>query len=145
TIAAAVLLATGYLAVNALGYHYRVWSAVSRQNAAALRPVILWARQRTPSNTVIAAALEPAVYLYAGRQVVPSSLTAVREFRRPPTAAERADQLRTIMSTYHVDAVASFSEDSLRAAVESMSRGSDPQLLPVESLPNGRIYSPAHR
>jgi hypothetical protein len=140
-----VLLATGYLAVNTLGYRYRVWSAVSRQNAAALRPVILWARERTAANTVIAAALEPAVYLYANRHAVPSTPSTVREFRRPATAAERVDELRAIMSTYHVDAVASFAEDSLHTAVESMSRGSDPELLPVEALANGRIYSPAHR
>ena len=145
TVGAAVLLATGYVIVNTLGYHYRVWSAVSRQNAAALRPVIRWARERTSPNTVIAAALEPAVYLYAGRYTVPSSVTDVREFRRPATAAERADRLRAIMSAYHVDAVASFSEDSLRTAVESMSHGSDPQLVAVESLPNGRVYSPARR
>jgi hypothetical protein len=145
TIAGAVLLATGYVSVNALGYRYRVWSAIPSMNAAALRPVIRWARERTSPTTVIAANLEPAIYLYANRLAVPSTASTVQEFFQPATAAQRADQLRAIMATYHVDAVASFAADSLRAAVESMSRGNDPGLVAGDSVSNGRIYSPAHR
>ncbi len=145
SLAGATLLAAGYVGVNAIGYRYRIWSAVPRQNASALRPVIRWARERTSPEAVIAASLEPAIYLYADRRVVPPTRFAVQEFFRPTTAAERADQLRAIMSTYHVDAVASFAEDSLRAAVESMSGERDPELVAGEALPNGRVYSPAHR
>ncbi len=145
TVACAALLSVGYVRVNALGYHYRWWSSISRQNANALRPLIQWARERTLPTTIIAAELEPAVYLYADRKAVPEINFTVRDSFGPLTAAERADDLRAIMATYHVDAVALISADSLRAAMWAMSKGSDPELLPGDSLPNGRIYAPVRR
>jgi hypothetical protein len=145
TLASAALLGAGYVRVNALGYQYRWWSSISRQNANALRPLIQWARERTSPTTVIAAELEPAVYLYADRKAVPEINFTVGDSFRPSTAAERADDLRAILATYHVDAVALISVDSLRAAMWSMSKGNNPELLPGDSLTNGRIYAPAHR
>ena len=88
---------------------------------------------------------EPAVYLYADRKAVPTINFTVRDSFRSSTTAERADDLRAIIAAYHVDAVASLSADSLRAAMWAMSKGNDPELLAGDSLPNGRIYAPAHR
>jgi hypothetical protein len=144
-LACAALLAVGYVRVNAIGYRHRWWTSIPATNARALRSVILWTRDRASPSAVIATSMEPAVYLYTGRQAIPSAKFIVRDFFRPPGVSESADDLRAILSTYHVDAVALITADSLRTAIQSMAAGRSPELVPGDSLDDGRIYLPARR
>ena len=144
-IGCACLLALGYARYNERAYRGRWWSSAARQNARVARPIVQWVAAHTTSGDVIASDVEPMIYLYADRQVVPASQFTVRDFFRPPTSAESADALRGILKSYTVGAIAVAPRDSLRASLHRMSTGAAPELVLRDTLSNGLVFAPARR
>jgi hypothetical protein len=138
----AAALVVGYARYNFHGYRGRWWSSVARTQAAAIRPTIAWARTRTRPSDVIATGDEPAVYLYTGRQAVPATVFAVRDFFHPASVEQDADALREILAAYPIAAVAVLA-DSLGVAAQRMSAAGHPELLLRDRLANGLVYVPA--
>ena len=144
-MACALLVAAGYGRYTRRAYAGHWWSSLARRNADAARPLVQWVRTHTPPDAVVASNYEPMVYLYGNRMAVPAARFTVRDYFRSPTAAESAEALRAILGLYHVDDVAVVSLDSVRVALQNMANEATPELVLVDQLPNGMIYSPAHR
>ncbi|HWH53041.1 MAG TPA: hypothetical protein VN651_15955 [Gemmatimonadaceae bacterium] len=145
TIIAACLVAIGYARYNVHAYRARTWSAISRRNANAMRPLVQWVRAHTPRSAVVASDAEPVLYLYAGRSVVPVSQFTVNDYFKPATSGESSAALRGILAAYHVDVIAVMPPDSLRAALQSMASGRSPELVLRDSMTDVVIYSPVSR
>jgi hypothetical protein len=141
-LACACLIAAGYTRYTARAYTGHWWSSITRQGAAGARPLVLWVRAHTPPDAVIASNDEPTIYLYGNRLSVPIATFTVGEYSRSPTVTERADALRAILGLYHVDDVAVVSLPSVRTAMQAMASNPKPELVFVDSLVNGAVYSP---
>lgn len=144
-LAGAAGVAYGYVQFTVLGFQRETWAALARHNADAARPLILWARRNMRPDAVIATELEPMVYLYADRRAIPAANFTVRDYFRPPTSNESAEDLRAILASYRVDAVAVMAPNSLRTALDSMAMERQPEMVLRDSVPNGLIYTPSLR
>ncbi|HEX8941783.1 MAG TPA: hypothetical protein VF785_01530 [Gemmatimonadaceae bacterium] len=143
-LACSLFVAVGYARYNARGYREHWWSRVARSQSEIVRPVVMWARNRTQPREVIASTVEPAVYLYSGRLAVPVTAFNVRDYFRPPTVAETETALRQILAGYRVDAIAIGSVgDSLRVALQSMASRKMPELVVRDSFLNGIVFAPS--
>ena len=146
TLVCACLVGVGYTRYTARAYAGHWWSSITRQSAAGARPLVRWVRANTPASAVIASNNEATVYLYGERLSVPVAKFAVSDYFRSPTVVERADALRAILDLYHVDDVAAVAPDSVRVAMRAMASQSSPELVMVDTIANGVIYSPiSHR
>ena len=76
---------------------------------------------------------------------MPATKFTVRDYFRSPTSRESAADLRAILASYHVDAVAVMAPNSLRTALDSMAGERQPEMVLRDSLPNGLIYTPSLR
>ena len=146
TIAGAVLLATGYVSVNALGYRYRVWSAIpsdERGRAApgdsvGARAHVAHDRHRREPGAGDLPVRQPPGCSVDGVYRAGILSTGDRCSTRRPTARHHGDVSRRTRSPR--SRRTRCARRSSRCHAE-MIRG----LVAGDSVSNGRIYSPAHR
>jgi hypothetical protein len=137
-------LATGHAAYTVRGYRGRWWASIPRAGAANLRPLVLWAAQRTAPTDVLAVEAESAVYLYTGRRTVPVHTFTVQQYFQPRTPEQDATVIVSLLASYHVDAVA-VTTSTMRAAVGMLASRTPPVLALSDSFPGGIVFTPTHR
>lgn len=134
-------VACGHALYTMRGYRGRWWASIPRAGAANLRPLVLWAAQRTAPTDILAVEAESAVYLYANRPTVPVHTFTVQQYFQPRTPAQDADVIRTVLGRYRVNAVA-VTTNTMRAAVTLLASQRPPLLAPSDSFPGGIVLTP---
>lgn len=134
-------VATGYVAYNLRGYRGRWWSSIPRAGAANLRPLVLWAMQRTAPTDVLAVEGESAVYLYANRKTIPVHTFTVEQYFQSRTPAQEAEVIQALLGSYHVAAVA-VTTNTMRAAATLLTSRTPPALALSDSFPGGVVLTP---
>lgn len=140
----AAAVACGHAFYTVRGYRGRWWGSIPRAGAANLRPLVIWAAQRTAPTDVLAVEAESAVYLYADRRTVPVHTFTVQQYFQPRTASQEADVIRAILGSYHVNAVA-VTTNTMRAAVSLLASQRPPLLVVNDSFPGGIVLTPIDR
>ena len=143
-LAGASLVLLGHAAYTRRGYAGHWWASIARRGGEGLRPLVIWARERTSPDAVLAVEAESTVYLYTGRLAVPIQPFTAEEYFAKRTAAENAEALRQILAAYPVDAVAAGSRDAQQAA-RLLAMSSPPALAVVDTFPGELVLRPTGR
>jgi len=116
-LAAFAWVVAGYSDYEVRGVRGHWWSSVSRSNAGRIAAAVTWVQTNTAATDLIACEDEGAVFLYTGRQTVPSGSLAPDEYLRDIPAIERVrDGLRPILAAYPVNVVVASSRRGAAAA-----------------------------
>ncbi len=143
-LAAAVVPALGYVRYNARGYRFDWWENLPRGRGVALRAVVMKVRADARPGAVYSSPDDAAIYLYTGRQAVPSASTEATDFLQPPTIAHDAEVLHDILTAYHVDALLVTTHGQQEVAERLVARRPQ-ELALTDSFPGGLIYAPTSR
>jgi len=138
TLAAALLLASGYATYNFRGYRHQWWSSIPRMISRNVHPLLVWVATRTPKDAVLATEAESAVYLYTGRLTVPVGTITVDEYFGPRTPVENAAVISAVVSHYHPRAVV-VSSGAMRDAARELVLGTPPTFAVVDTFPDGGL------
>src|SRR5262249_36533985 len=93
------------------------WSSVSRSNAGRIAAAVTWVHANTSPGDLVASEDEGAVFLYTGRQTVPSGSLAPDAYLRDSPAIESVrDGLQPILAAYPVTIVVAGSRKTAEAA-----------------------------
>ena len=146
-LAAAALVAAGYLAYNARWYPKRGWERYERETSEAAAPLLRWVVAHTRPTDVIASDGGAIIYLYTGRQTVPLGEFTATEYVRPGDLAQTIRSLQDIIAAFPVTYVMVTGGSSAKAA-ERLLYATPPELAFVDTLPKGgAVLTPrrAHR
>lgn len=129
----------GFAAYNARGYRQQWWASVQRDAGRRAKPVAEWVAARTEPTDVLMTDDDLIVFLYAGRQSMPTSTFLPRERVRPLSDEENIAAVRTMMDTYAPRYYITTSSTGRRAA-EALADGPAPLLRRHVMIPNAFIY-----
>jgi hypothetical protein len=140
TLSALALL--GSLSYFVSGYRDRFWDSIPRQRTPAATAAVQWVADHAGPRDVVASDEETMVWLYAGRQGVPTGSFTAMEYLREPGPAELAASLRGILRAYPVDWFLASTKPAQEAA-ERMLYARPPELRLVDTIPPGiAVFSP---
>ncbi|HJQ20676.1 MAG TPA: hypothetical protein VJ867_10030 [Gemmatimonadaceae bacterium] len=140
--ASAAIATLGMLWFNVRGYANQWWTTVSRPIAPRIAAQLQWLSSHSAAR--VATDDEGAAYLYTGVLAVPANVFTADQYFRRRGAAEDADHLAAIATTFGVDHVLAWSYPTINAAtlltVPSASR--DALFVAADSLAGGgRVYA----
>jgi Dolichyl-phosphate-mannose-protein mannosyltransferase len=138
-------LIVGYGAYTVRGVQGRWWSSIARSKAISIRPMVLWARDHSKPTDVISSSAESMIYLYGERYSVPAVAFTVRDYFHPQSVEESRTMVREIVAAYDVSAVIVIADDSLRAALQSLSQRTPPELVLSDTIADGVVFTPPRR
>lgn len=131
----------GYGAYERRGARGSWWSSIARANTGRIAPAVQWAREHTASGDVLAAEDEGAIYLYAGRTVVPVFSFTTAQYLRDHSAAENATEgLAPILAAYPVRTVIVGSRKTVDAA-DFLANSPTPPLALRANFAGGVAYT----
>lgn len=129
----------GYLAHNARGYREQWWTSAQRDAGSRAKPIAEWVTRRTSPTDVLATDDDLIVYLYTGRQAVPTSTFLARERIRPLTATEEVAVVRSLLDIYRPRFFITTSRPGIRTA-NALAAAVPPRLRPYGQTTNALIY-----
>ncbi|MEP7382170.1 MAG: hypothetical protein ABI910_10820 [Gemmatimonadota bacterium] len=129
----------GYLWYNGMGYRQKWWTAVQRNAGVRARPTAEWVEEHTAPNAIIATDDDLIIYLYTGRQSVPTSTFTASERVGPLSDTDVLTAVDEIFAAYEPDFFIVGSETGLRSARALMGR-TPPLLQHVGSTPSMTIF-----
>ncbi|MGH7669087.1 MAG: hypothetical protein ACRENQ_06295 [Gemmatimonadaceae bacterium] len=142
-VLAAIPLA-GYVGYNVRGYRGQWWKSIPARRGLELRAVILAVRQAVPADAVVCGTDDAAIYLYTGRQAVPFGGLDATAFTHPPSNAQSARELQSILAAYHPGRVIVMTQGQ-RDVADLLAHQHPPLLTVSDSFPGGFIYHSTER
>jgi hypothetical protein len=132
-------LLVGYTTYNVEGYTQRWWASVQRDTGTRAKPLAEWVAKYTQPTDVLSTDHDLIIYLYTGRQAMPTSTFTAAERLRALTPDEDAAILRTILATYKPRYFITGSAQGVRAATR-LQRAKPPELRMIGSMKTAVIY-----
>jgi hypothetical protein len=136
---ALLMVASGATWYNVTGYRKQWWVSVQRDAGNRAKPVIEWALKYTRPTDVLATEDDLMLYLYAGRQAVPTSTFIASQRVRQLTDAEDLVWVRQIFDAYRPNWFLVGSNQGFRTAA-ALAEGNSAQLRYVGRTPAVLIY-----
>jgi hypothetical protein len=143
-VAAALLLAVGYVRYSYLAHRYGWWTQRQQLVADRTKHLADWVQRSTPSDALIAAEDDLLIYLYTGRHAVPLGTFTPNDHKRAQSHEFMTETLRGILRSYNVDYVLTSTDDGAFAAKGLLS-ANPPELKFVGALKVGAIFTPIPR
>jgi hypothetical protein len=139
----AAVLGLGYLVTQGSALASGAWALPQRQAAARLVPTLVWVQEHTRPGDTIATGLDPAVYLYTGRQAIPPSSWASSDYVLPLDAPIFAERIGIMVTTFQPDyLIIQHRLNQLQAGLDHLSAMYPGRLIPVAELEDGtRIFT----
>jgi hypothetical protein len=138
-LAVVAYLLAGYAVYNYRGYRDRWWASVQRDAGRRAKPIAEWVARHTAMTDVLATEDDLIVYLYTGRQALPTTTFLAHERVRPLTASEDAAAVRTLLSTYRPRFVITASRMGI-ATADSLAAARPPLLRKYGHTTNALVY-----
>jgi hypothetical protein len=138
-LVAVVAVAAGFLSFNVRGYRHQFWASIQRDSGRRAKPVAEWIATHTALSDVLMTDDDVLIYLYTGRQGMPTSTFLARERLRPLTDADNAAAVRTMIAVYAPRYYITTTAPAQRVA-ESLTTGAQPLLRRHRLIPNAFIY-----
>jgi hypothetical protein len=129
----------GFAVYNARGYRGQWWTSVQRDAGRRAKPIAEWVVRHTAPSDVLSTDDDLIVFLYTGRQAVPTSTFLARERLRPLTADEDAAAVRAILGIYRPRYYITGSRAGVRTA-DAMSAGTPPLLRRAGETTSALVY-----
>ena len=101
-LAVSAAVVVGFTVYNARGYRHQWWASVQRDAGRDAKPIAEWVVRHTAMTDVLSTEHDLIVYLYTGRQAIPTSTFLARERVRPLSPAEQLATVRALLETYRV-------------------------------------------
>jgi hypothetical protein len=138
-VAAALVVAFG--AYNARGYRARWWASVQQRAGERAKPLVEWTASHTRPNDVLATDDDLIIFLYAGRQAIPTSTFLARERVRPLSDEEDIAAVRAILAWYRPRFFITSSAQGSRTA-SALAKADPPELRPTlhQSMSTALIF-----
>jgi hypothetical protein len=143
-LAGVAAVAAGYGVYNTRGYVKQWWAIVQRDTALRAKPLADWVVHHTAMHDVLSTEDDLIIYLYTGRQAMPTATFTARERVRRLTPEEDAAVLREILRDYKVRFYIAASAQGIKAAT-ILERASPPELRLAGSTSNAFIYEPLRK
>jgi hypothetical protein len=143
-LVAATLLLVGYASYNVKGATRGWWTQLQQSVAERAYPLAQWVRANTKPTDVLATDDDILIYLYTGRQTIPTGPFTAQEHLVPQTPAFAAASLREILRTYPVSFVMASTKYGTYAA-NGLVVGQQPEIRVVAVLKTGAVYAPTLR
>lgn len=137
----AVLLLFGYLSYNWSAIAGKAWDQLQKGTADRAQPLAEWVVRNAPPNAVVATDDDALIYLYTGRQALPTGRFTPQEYLKPQTAAFAVESLREILRTYPADYVLASTEYGMYA-VQGLVTATPQELRIVSVLRMGAVFAP---
>jgi hypothetical protein len=138
-IAGVVAIVGGSGTYNWRGYTGKWWISIQREIGQRAAITAGWVARSTAMTDKLAIDHDLVVYLYTGRQSVPSSTFRPSEYLRPLDAAQHEQALREILGHYDVQWYATGAVPQLRAA-RALADADPPLLVRADSMPVAYIF-----
>ncbi|MEP7344572.1 MAG: hypothetical protein ABI877_04880 [Gemmatimonadaceae bacterium] len=143
-LASAASLLAGYATYNAKGVTRSWWTTIQRGAADRAQPLAEWALTNTKPTDVLVTDDDMLIYLYTGRQTVPTTTFTAQEHLVPQTPAFAAASLREILRSYHATYVMASTPYGTLAA-NGLVVGPLREIRIVAVLKTGAVYVPTIR
>ncbi len=132
-------LVLGFATYNARGYRNQWWASVQRDAGRRAKPIAEWVAASTRPGDVLMTDDDLLVYLYTGRQGMPTSTFLPKERVQPATDADNIAAARAMIDAYDPRYYITTSDAGQRAA-EALTQGDTPLLRRFRLIPNAFIY-----
>ena len=136
-----LVVSAGYGWYNIWGYRDRWWATMQRDLGGRATPVAEWVASATMSGDVLVTDHDLVVYLYSGRQAVPTVTFHPRSHVAPLTPEEDTEMLRTILSFYRPRFYVATTPYTVGMA-KRLAAESPPRLRFVRDTRSAVIYEP---
>ena len=143
-LATASLLLFGYISYNVKGVTRGWWTQLQQGVADRAYPMAQWVQANTKPTDVLATDDDLLIYLYTGRQTIPTGPFTAQEHLLPQTPAFAAASLREILRIYRVNYVMASTRYGTYAA-NGLVVGRQPEIRVVAVVKTGAIYTPTLR
>jgi hypothetical protein len=137
-LAAGVML-LGFARYNLMGFQHQWWASVQRDAGRRAKPIAEWVVRHAAPTDVLATDDDLIVYLYTGRQGVPTSTFLASERVRPLTAEEDRLVVRELLLTYRPRFFITASQQGIATAT-TLSEPDKPMLKPFGNTSNALVY-----
>lgn len=138
-LAAACALLAGFAVYNVRGFRGQWWASIQRDAGQRAKPIAEWIARNTRPTDVLATEDDLIVYLYTGRQAVPTSTFLASERVRPLTAEEDLAAVRAILASYRPRFVITASKQGIESAT-TLTKSTPAQLRPYAGMPNALVF-----
>jgi hypothetical protein len=101
-LVASAVVVIGFTVYNVRGYRHQWWASVQRDAGRDAKPIAEWVVRHTAMTDVLSTEHDLIVYLYTGRQAIPTSTFLARERVRPLSPEEDATTVRALLEMYRV-------------------------------------------
>ncbi len=97
----AASVVTGFCAYNIRGYSGRWWASIQRDVGQRARPIAEWVAANTEPSDVLITDDDLIVYLYTGRQGMPTSTFRASERVKPLDDSVHVNSVKAMLDRYH--------------------------------------------
>ena len=132
-------LMIGFGTYNARGFRAQWWASVQRNAGERAKPIVEWAARNTQPGDVLATEDDLIIYLYSGRQAIPTSTFLARERVRPLTDEEDVAAVRAILASFRPRFFVTASKQGIRTAT-FLTKTDPPELRPHQSMANALVF-----
>ena len=129
---------------NWRGYTGKWWVSMQRDIGQRAAITAQWVARNTAMTDRLATDHDLVVYLYTGRQAVPSLTFRPSEYLRRPTPAQDQEALREILRRYDVQWYLSGAESQVNAA-RAIADARPPLLVRADSTPFAYVFKPVRQ
>lgn len=138
-LAGALALLVGFGTYNARGFRGQWWTSIQRDAGQRAKPIAEWIARNTHPGDVLATEDDLIIYLYTGRQALPTSTFLASERVRPLTEGEDLAAVRAILASYRPRFFITASKQGIRSAT-ALTQATPPELRPYSGIPNALIF-----
>lgn len=139
-LGAVAIALVGHVRYTGRGYLSRWWESIPRHGAEQAAPLVRWITASTRPGNILASDHELLVYLYTGRQAVPTGTFTAQMHVRPSTVEEDAIAMLALIRHYRADYL--LVERVATIPVEELLRRRPPALTFVDTLAGaGAVFS----
>jgi hypothetical protein len=138
-LAVAGTLVAGFGVYNARGFQAQWWASVQRNAGERAKPIVEWTARNTQPGDVLATEDDLIVYLYSGRQAIPTSTFVASERIRPLSDEEDLAAVRALLASYRPRFFIAASLQGIRTA-STLVKADPPELRPRQSMANALVF-----
>ncbi|MFN8570944.1 MAG: hypothetical protein U0132_02735 [Gemmatimonadaceae bacterium] len=138
-LAGAAALLIGFGTYNVRGFRDQWWTSIQRDAGQRAKPIAEWIARNTHPGDVLATEDDLIVYLYTGRQALPTSTFLATERVRPLSDQEDLAAVRAILASYRPRFFITASKQGIQSAT-ALTKLDPPELRPYAGMPNALIF-----
>ena len=142
--AAMLLVVGGYGAYNLRGVRQKWWVNIQSDAGTRAKPIAEWVARSTTPNDVLIADHDLIVYLYTGRQAVPTATFVALGHITPLTPAQDAEILRQMIATVKPRWYIASAKQSIDAGA-ILADEQPPLMRYAGSISTARVYEPVSK